>query len=127
MATDMTSRSNGSDELPAALALAFAPLHKRALGTALGVVAGGIVFSLTVVHLVFHLENAPDLRLLGEYFYGYTISWRGALIGLFWGFVSGFVAGWFIAFSRNLVLAISLFIGRTRSELAATRDFLDHI
>ena len=28
---------------------------------------------------------------------------------------------------RNLVLAISLFVIRTRAELAQTRDFLDHV
>jgi hypothetical protein len=37
------------------------------------------------------------------------------------------VAGWFFAFSRNLVLAAWLFVTRARSELAATREFLDHI
>ncbi|MBA2243901.1 MAG: hypothetical protein H0W11_03025, partial [Gemmatimonadetes bacterium] len=64
---------------------------------------------------------------LAEYFYGYTVSWPGALVGGFWGFVVGFVAGWFVAFCRNLVIAATLFITRTRAELAATRDFLDHI
>ena len=54
-------------------------------------------------------------------------TWQGAFVALAWGFVAGFVAGWFTAFCRNFVIAASLWLGRTRSELDATRDFLDHI
>jgi hypothetical protein len=35
--------------------------------------------------------------------------------------------GWFLAFCRNLLLAVKLFVVRTRAELSQTRDFLDHI
>jgi hypothetical protein len=55
------------------------------------------------------------------------VSWTGLFVGMGWGFVVGFVGGWFFAFCRNLALAISIFITRTRAELAQTRDFLDHI
>ncbi|MGH7476608.1 MAG: hypothetical protein ACRELD_09990 [Longimicrobiales bacterium] len=109
------------------LALAFAPLHKRALGLAVGSAAAVLVFGLTAFHLLAAPEPAPDLTLLDEYFYGYSVSWQGALIGTGWAFFAGFVAGWFLAFTRNLAVAASIFITRTRAELAATRDFLDHI
>ncbi|MGE0355008.1 MAG: hypothetical protein AB7Q69_17485, partial [Gemmatimonadales bacterium] len=62
-----------------------------------------------------------------QYFRGYSVSWPGAFIGLGWGFLVGFVGGWFVAFCRNLVIAASVFWIRARSELAQTRDFLDHI
>jgi hypothetical protein len=39
----------------------------------------------------------------------------------------GFTGGWFVAFCRNLAIAISVFVTRTRAELAETREFLDHI
>jgi len=65
--------------------------------------------------------------LLGEYLVGYTVSWAGSFVGLLWGFAIGFCAGWFVAFVRNLVMAVSLFILQTRAELDDTRDFLDHI
>ena len=55
------------------------------------------------------------------------MSWKGAFIGMVWGFGVGFVMGWFVAFVRNLFIATSVFITRTREELRATRDFLDHI
>lgn len=116
-------------ELSQTLSLAFQPLHKRAFGMAVGSAAGLLVFAVTAVHLLRQPapRTAPDLTLLAEYFYGYTVSWAGAFVGLAWGFVAGFVMGWFVAFSRNLVIAVSLFIGRTRAQLEGTRDFLDHI
>ena len=115
------------DELPDALVLAFAPLHKRAFGIAIGTAAAVLVFGLTAVHLIAQPAAALRIELLGHYFYGYRVSWGGALIGAFWAFVAGFVGGWFVAFCRNLVIAISVFLTRTRAELHATRDFLDHV
>jgi hypothetical protein len=110
-----------------AIRLTFAPVHKRSLGIALGTVTGAGVFALTVFHLIFRPGNAFDLRLLAQYFYKYDVSWTGASIGLFWGFMTGFVSGWFIAFVRNLTIALHAFRFRTRAELAQTQDFLDHM
>ncbi len=115
------------DPLPEELILAFAPLHKRAFGTAVGLALGFAVFLLTAFHLVLRPQEPIDISLLANYFYGYTVSWPGALIAFFWGFFAGFVAGWFTAFCRNLMLATWIFIGRAKADLRATRDFLDHI
>jgi hypothetical protein len=113
--------------VPADLQLAFEPLHKRAFGFATGIASGILCFGMTALVLVRHRQGDVDLRILAEYFYGYTVSWPGALVALAWGFVAGFAAGWFAAFCRNFALAASLWLGRTRSELEDTRDFLDHI
>lgn len=107
--------------------LAFLPLHKRAFGVAVGTTCGMLVFLLTAVHLVLRPSPAPDISLLGQFFAGYRVSWTGALIGGAWGFFVGFVAGWFVAFSRNLVIAASVFVGRAKQEARVLRDFLDHI
>ena len=107
------------------LLLAFAPLHKRAFGTAIGIVVGLSIFLLTVYQVVF--RPSTTTALLAQYFQGYSVTWTGAFIGLLWGFGVGFVMGWFVAFVRNLSIATSVFITRTREELRATRDFLDHI
>jgi hypothetical protein len=115
------------ETLPPTAALAFAPLHKLAFGAAIGSASGLIVFCLTAIYLVRQPTQPIALGLLAQYFYGYAISWHGAVVGLLWGSAVGFVAGWFIAFCRNLTLATLLFIARTKEELAATRDFLDHI
>ena len=115
------------DRLPRELALAFAPLHKRALGVAVGTATGLVVFAATLMYLWRSSVFPFDIELLAQYFFGYRATWWGAFVGLAWGFAVGFVAGWFLAFCRNLFLALSVFIVRTKAELAASRDFLDHI
>jgi hypothetical protein len=115
-----------SDELPLELALAFAPLHKRAFGTALGLTMGGLLFLVTAFGAT--VPGPPEfLYRISNYFPGYTVTWAGAVIGFAWATFAFFVAGWFVAFVRNFVLAASIWVARTRAELAATRDFLDHI
>lgn len=115
------------DALPTVAALAFAPIHKRALGVALGVVGALVVAGVTAFH-VFFLEGEPTLlHLLGQFFAGYRPDVSGIFVGAFWGFVTCFVFGWFAAFVRNLAMATFLFVARTREELSQTRDFLDHI
>ncbi len=120
-------RQNTEELMIPALQLAFAPLHKRAFGLATGAAGATFMLLLTVVAKLSPLAKGFPLYLLGEYFYGYSVSWPGAVVGTLWGFAVGFVAGWFAAFCRNLALAISAFFIRTRAELNATREFLDHI
>jgi len=109
------------------IGMAFAPVHKMALGVAVGTVTGAVIFAITIFHVIVRPANAIDIGLLAQYFYGYEISWQGAFVGLFWGFVSGFVTGWFVAFVRNFVVAVRIFTVRTKAELLQTKDFLDHI
>lgn len=121
----MTTRNDATTTL----ALARAPVHKRALGIAVGLVAGTAVFVVTA----FHIAVAPtggeglNIALLAQFFYGYEISWTGAAIGFAWGFVTGFVMGWFLAFVRNLVVTILAFAVMSEEDAARTRRFLDHI
>ena len=106
---------------------ALGPVHKVALGIAVGSVSGLAVFALTLFHVVLTPQNALDIGLLSQYLTGYTVSWTGAFVGLFWGLLIGFVAGWFVAFVRNLVIAIRVFMIKGKADLAQSRDFLDHI
>jgi hypothetical protein len=115
------------DAIPGSLAQAFAPIHKLALGVAFGVVLGALLFVVTIATVALAPEGAAFMALLGEYFYGYTLSPAGAFVGFFWGFVVGSVAGWFLAFVHNLAIAIAIFAFRTKAELSQTTDFLDHI
>jgi hypothetical protein len=109
------------------LALAFLPLHKRAFGMATGLVAAIGVFLATAIYLLRNPEPGFDLGLLAQYFAGYSVSWRGAFIGAAWAGFSGFVLGWFLAFSRNLLVGVTLFLVRRRAEWDQTKDFLDHL
>ena len=114
------------EQLPDELALAFRPLHKRAFGLAVGTTLGAVVFLATAYTLIVP-GSSGLLPLLASYFPGYTVSWTGALVGGAWTAFAFFVAGWFTAFCRNFVIAASVWLARTRAELQATRDFLDHI
>ena len=115
------------EQLPKSASLLFAPLDKRAFGVAIGAAIGLLIFGITLLDLAEGLQSVGGVFLLRQYFVGYSVSFTGALIGLAWGFIIGFCAGWFVAFIRNLVLAVSLFLLRERAELDETRNFLDHI
>lgn len=117
----------GTSALDPTLRLAFAPVDKMAFGVAVGVTAGLTLFLVTAARLLVDPGGVTDLSLLSQFLAGYGESWTGAVIGLLWGMAVGFVAGWFAAFVRNLVLATYLLVVRARADLLATRDFLDHI
>ncbi len=108
-------------------ALAFAPLDKRALGFALGVVLALSIAALTTVSLFVDPQQHFPLVLLREYLVGYEVSARGAFIGSAWMLFIGFIWGWFLAFSRNVCLALWLISLHVRADVAASRVFLDHI
>lgn len=107
--------------------LAFARLHKAAFGVATGVAGALVMGAITVIVLVVPRARTFPLGLLGQYFAGYEVSWTGVVVGMGWGFIVSFVGGWFVAFCRNLALAVSAFMIRTRAEIEQTRNFLDHI
>jgi len=114
--------------LPPAVRLAFAPLHKRAFGLAIGTASAVAIAGATLIYLVRGEGNrGPGLWLLQNYLAGYSVSLIGALVGGAWGLFIGFVSGWFFAFCRNFAIALSVFVFRVRAELNQSRDFLDHI
>ncbi len=109
------------------LALAFAPAHKFAMGVAVALAAAVSCFVMTAVPLVRGRPPALELELLANYFYGYDVTWGGAVLGAAWASFTGFVVGWFFAFLHNALLAFRLVVLTARAELAQTRDFMDHI
>ena len=123
----MSTIPESSSAKTPALSFVTSPIYKSALGVAVGLVTGLSVFALTLFHVVLQPTEGLNLTLLAQYFYGYRVSWGGAFLGLIWGFLVGFVFGWFGAFVRNVVIALLVFRLRTKAELAQTADFLDHI
>lgn len=109
------------------VAVAFAPLDKRAFGVAVGVAAAAAIAALTIADLLVDPHRLFPLGLLGVYLHGYDVTLAGALIGALWMFGVGFVAGWFAAFVRNAVMAIVLIVIRARLHLLQTRNILDHL
>lgn len=126
-----TTRSDQYDRAEHAagrmLVLAFAPIHKRAFGVAIGLALAAAVAVATILALVLDPVDHLGMGLLAVFFRGYSVTWRGVIIGAAWAAVGGFVAGWFVAFCRNLVLALWLLYIKARANLRQTRDFLDHI
>jgi hypothetical protein len=105
----------------------FLPVHKLAFGAATGIVAALLLFLVTAIYLLQRPDPGFNLGLIAQYFAGYTVSWPGAFIGAAWAGFSGFILGWFLAFSRNFVLSVLLFVVRRRAEWDQTKDFLDHL
>ena len=110
-----------------ALVLAFAPLHKRIFGIAIGTAVAALIAAVTLITVIVDPQDSIGLQILHFYFRGYTVSWQGIVIGAAWGFAVGFIGGWFVAFCRNFFLATWLLYIRVRANLMQTRDFLDHI
>lgn len=123
----MKQASSVPPPIEIALARAFAPMHKRVMGIAVGITAGVTVWLLTAFHVVARPPDALSIEALSQVFYGYAVTWRGAFVGAWWAFVAGFVAGWFAAFLHNLTLALWLTLVRVKANLHETRDFLDQI
>jgi protoporphyrinogen oxidase len=106
----------------------FAGMDKSALGIALGTVSGLLLFAATLWLVIKGGEVVgPNLQLLSQYFFGYTVSVGGAFVALFYGFLWGFLFGWFFAYFRNLLVLLYLFRVRKRAERMRLRGFVDHI
>ncbi len=93
--------TSGQEVLPQSVVLAFAPLHKRAFGLAVGLATGLVLFILTLIYIVRAPGEGANLWLLGQYFRGYRVTVPGAFVGFAWGMFVGFIGGWFLAFVRN--------------------------
>lgn len=64
-------------------------------------------FFLTLVALYFADETAVNiLSLLRNYFFGYSVSWEGAVFILMQSGLAGFIAGSSVAWLRNTVMRI---------------------
>ena len=105
---------------------AFGLLHRTAMGVAWGTVGGGLL-AVTTLALVIRGNDAPNFSLLGQFFWGYSVTWRGVLIGFLWGFGLGFVMGYGFALARNAAVWIWLTVIRSRAEMEQYSDFLDHL
>ena len=105
---------------------AFAKLDRTALGFAVGTLCGLSVFVATIFLVLKGGEVVgPNLALLGQFFYGYTVTITGAFIGLVYGFVTGFALGWFIGLLRNSLMSAYLLGLKTRATLTSSLDSID--
>jgi len=104
----------------------FARLDGSALGIAIGVWSGLIVFSATAILLLKGGPTiGPTLELLSQYLVGYRVTWIGSVVGLLCGFIFGFCIGWLIAFLRNLMVSAYVHAVKIKVAMSSMDDYLD--
>jgi fructose-specific phosphotransferase system IIC component len=95
-----TSESENRNARPLAL---LAPLDPLALGIAVSIVSGALLFTATLILVLRGGDPVgPHLSLLSQYVPYYSVTWPGSLVGAGGGMVFGFVAGGMVALVRNL-------------------------
>lgn len=116
-----------TEVLEGVLADAFPKLDRVALGLSLGVVSG-VVLLLATLALVLKGGDVigPNLQLLNQFFPGYSVSVPGSMLGLTYGFLSGFIGGWAFAFLRNATTFMYMAAHRRSAERQLMRRLLDY-
>ncbi len=74
-------------------------LNKKALALTSGITWGLMVLVMTI--WVVWRGGGNTLALLQQFYFGYSISYLGAIIGLIYGFVNGFICGSIFAWLYN--------------------------
>ena len=102
-----------------AFARVFTKLEPVAFGTAIGVVSGISLLTITSLVVFSNPQSAGHLLgLLNQYLPGYEVSLSpGGLLGLLYGFILGFPLGWTIASLRNA--AMRMYVSNLRRHLEA--------
>ena len=84
---------------------AIVRLRSRVMAVVFGMIGGTGLFVATIWLLLRRGHNVGlHLKLLGNYFPGYAVTWPGAFIGFFYGALSGAVIGWSVAWVYNRVV-----------------------
>jgi len=77
-------------------------LNARVISVSLGLVCGVFIFIATNWLVIKGGDPVgPHLQLLGQFFWGYRVSFVGSLIGFGYGFLVGFVSGGLIGLIYN--------------------------
>jgi len=87
-------------------------LNAKILGLALGILMGLVIFIGTNWLLIKggHINQSgeyvvgPHLQLLGQFFFGYKVSFLGSIIGFFYGLALGTLCGTTIGWIYNKIV-----------------------
>jgi protoporphyrinogen oxidase len=111
-----------------AFAEAFAKLDRLAFGLSMGAMTGLLIFLATIILVLKGGEVVgPNLQLLNQYFPGYSVTGSGSILGLCYGFVTGFVGGWGFAFLRNVSVFLYTALIQRRAERLLLRNLLEYV
>jgi len=96
----MAARTNQEE-----LSRAFARIRTGVLALVCAMIGGVGLFLMTAWLL---LKGGPHvgqhLQLLSNYFIGYSVTWWGSVVGLFYGALTGGVIGWAVSTLYNKVV-----------------------
>lgn len=94
----MTSRPLQKDQISHALVR----IRTEVLAVVCAVMGGVGLFVMTAWLII---KDGPDvgqhLQLLSNYFIGYSVTWWGSVVGLFYGAICGGVIGWAVGMIYN--------------------------
>lgn len=94
------------------LSAVFAKMDVPAMAVAAGVLCSLLLFMATAILLLQTVPEGypvgPHLAALGDYLPGYEVTWRGAFIGAFYGFLLGAIGGFVVAVYWNLTHYVAL-------------------
>lgn len=78
-------------------------LNGNITGLVLGIVGGVLIFIATNwLVLKGGQDTGRHLSLLSNFYYGYSVSFVGSLIGFIYAFVTGYIFGLLVAYLYNL-------------------------
>jgi protoporphyrinogen oxidase len=117
----------GKSPLKNTMGTSFARLDKLGFATAVGSVSGLLIFFATAWLVIKGGEVVgPNLLLLKQFFFGYTVTVKGAFIALIYTFVWGFLFGWLFAYLRNFVLGFYIYRIKKKTDQLNLFDFFDN-
>jgi hypothetical protein len=91
----------------AKLSQAVARIHAGVMALVFAILCGGGLFVMTAWLLIKGGENVGiHLQLLGHYFIGYSVSWKGSFVGLVYGVAVGWIVGWTIGMIYNRIVGL---------------------
>jgi hypothetical protein len=94
------------------LSAVFAKMDVPAMTFAAGVLVSLVLFLATAILLLQSVPAnypvGPHLSALADYLPGYDVSWAGAAVGAFYGFLVGAIAGFSAAVYWNLAHYVAL-------------------
>ncbi|MCB8977387.1 MAG: NAD(P)/FAD-dependent oxidoreductase [Ardenticatenaceae bacterium] len=102
-------------------------LDPLSLGMSLGVVIGLAFLATTLFVLLRGGDIGTTMTLLSQFYPGYTVTAVGSLVGLGYGFFTGFSLGWGYAFLRNATTAVYLVSLHRSAQQSVMRQFFEYI
>jgi hypothetical protein len=105
---------------------AFARLDPIALGIAIGCWCGlGLLGATWLLVLRIDSPAVPFLALLAHYLSGFTVTWQGGVLWLFYGFVIGLALGWGFAQARNFAVRLYIAVAKLKAAFLLLSERLD--